>query len=65
MDTAGNLQLKTASLTFSEDNLDVMSYPQGEARMYTLEMKLSGRHLDWQLVESPDPGRRNCFKGVP
>ena len=52
MDTAGNLPFKTASLTFSEDNVNVMSYPQGEARMYTLDMKLGGRHLDWQVASA-------------
>ncbi len=50
MSTSGNLQLNTVELTFCDDYLLVVAYPDKEARSYTLEMMLGGRHLDWQVA---------------
>ncbi len=47
---AGNLQLNTATITFTMDYLVVMMYPHKGARTFSLEMTLGGRHLDWQVA---------------
>ena len=52
MSTARNLRLKTTTLTFCEDFLSVMAYPHNEAKMYTLDMELGGKLLDWQVVSA-------------
>jgi hypothetical protein len=52
MSTARNLRLKTAMVTFDEDCLNVMAYPHNEAGLYTLEMNLGDRSLDWQLASA-------------
>ena len=52
MSTARNLRLKTVTVTFAEDCLNVMVYPNKDAGLYTLEMGLGGRHLDWQVVSA-------------
>ena len=52
MNSAGNLRLKTTTFTFREDYLSVMVYPQKGARLYTLNMGLGGKHLDWQVVSA-------------
>jgi hypothetical protein len=50
MSTAGNLRLKTATLTFHKDYSTVMAYPYEGAKMYALAMFLGGRHLEWQVA---------------
>ena len=52
MSTAGDLLLKTAAFKFSSNRLNVKSYPHKGAKMYTLDMDLSGKHLDWQVVSA-------------
>jgi hypothetical protein len=52
MSTAGNLRLKTATLTFHKNHFELMMYPHEGARMYTLAMFLGGRHLDWQVASA-------------
>ena len=52
MSTAGNLRLNTITLTFRKEHLFVMAYPHKEAKMLTLSMELSGRHLDWQVAST-------------
>ena len=52
MSAARNLRLKTATVTFDEDHLKVMVYPNKDTGLYTLEMGVGGRHLDWQVVSA-------------
>ena len=52
MSTAGSLRLNTTTLTFRKEHLFVMAYPHKGARMFTLSMELSGRHLDWQVAST-------------
>ena len=52
MNTAGNLRPKTATFTFGADCLYVEAYPDTWAKMYTLNMQLGGKHLDWQVVSA-------------
>ena len=52
MGTAENLHLNTAILTFLLDHLTVVVYPYKGAKMFTLVMAISGRHLDWQVVST-------------
>jgi hypothetical protein len=52
MRTAGNLRLKTATLTVHKDYLYVKTYPHKGARMCTVSMLLGGRHLDWQVASA-------------
>ncbi|KAF8468668.1 hypothetical protein DFH94DRAFT_775105 [Russula ochroleuca] len=52
MSTAGNLRPNTTTLTFRKEHLFVMAYPHKGARMFTLSMELSGRHLDWQVAST-------------
>ena len=49
LDTAGNLRLKYARLTFYDDHVGMIAYPHKEAKLYTLDMSLIGRNFDWQL----------------
>src|SRR5258708_501572 len=49
--TAADLRLNTATLRFSMDYIIIMVYPPHKgARMFTLEMSLDSRHLDWQVA---------------
>jgi hypothetical protein len=50
MSSAGNLRLNNCTLTFTMNCLVVMVYPHKGARMFTLEMELGGKHLDWQVA---------------
>ncbi len=50
MSTSGNLRLNTVELTFCDDCLWVAAYPHKEAKLFTLDMMLGGRHLDWQVA---------------
>src|SRR5258708_3973365 len=50
MRAAGNLRLNAARLTCSMDCLVVTVYPHKGASMFTLEMELGGRHLNWQVA---------------
>ena len=52
MNTAGNLRLKTVTFNFNADCLWVEAYPDTGAKMYTLDMQLGGKHLDWQVVSA-------------
>ena len=47
---AGNPRLNTATLRFTMNYIVVMVYPYKGARMFTLEMSLAARHLDWQVA---------------
>ena len=49
--TAQNLRFKAATFSF-EDRLIVTAYPYKGAKMYTFDMALGGRHLDWQVVSA-------------
>src|SRR5713226_1941040 len=49
--TAADLRLNTATLRFTMDCIVIMVYPPHKvARMFTLEMSLDSRHLDWQVA---------------
>ena len=50
--TARNLRLKTATFIFNENCLKLRAYPQIGARLYTLNMELGGKYLDWQVVSA-------------
>jgi hypothetical protein len=52
MSTAGNLRLKTATLTFFKDYLYVKAYPYEGASTYTLSMSLGRKQLDWQVISA-------------
>ena len=52
MSTTGNVRLNTIALTFRKEHLFVIAYPHKGARMLTLSMELSGRHLDWQVAST-------------
>jgi hypothetical protein len=52
MGTAENLRLNSATLTFLLDHLTLVVYPHKGARMFTLVMAISGRHLDWQVAST-------------
>ena len=52
LSTARNLRLKTTTVTFDEDFLSVMGYLDNGAKMYSLDMKLGGKLLDWQVVSA-------------
>ena len=45
--TAGNIRPKTAVAIFHEDHLGVAAYPHDAAELYTLDIELDARHLDW------------------
>jgi hypothetical protein len=49
MGTTGNLRLKYARFTFYDDHVGMIVYPNKEAKMYTLDISLFGRHFDWQV----------------
>ena len=48
----GNLRLTAATLTFREDHFHVSAFPHKGARMSTLDVELSGIHLDWQVASA-------------
>jgi len=50
LNTTGNLRLNTVKLIFGNNRLRVAAYPHKEARAHTLDMSLSGGHLDWQVA---------------
>ncbi len=50
MSATGNLRLNAVELEFRDDFLLMRTYPDKEARSYTLQMMLGGRHLDWQVA---------------
>jgi hypothetical protein len=50
MSSTGNLRLNNCTLTFAIDFLVVRVYPHNGTRILTLEMTLSGEHLDWQVA---------------
>ncbi len=50
MSDAENLRLNNCKLTFNMEYLLMTVYPHKEARMFTLEMDLGGKHLDWQVA---------------
>jgi hypothetical protein len=50
MSAAGNLRLNTAALTFQLNCLVMHVYPHKGESMYTLQMVLGGKHLDWQVA---------------
>ncbi|KAF8468670.1 hypothetical protein DFH94DRAFT_276928 [Russula ochroleuca] len=50
--TAGNFRLKTATLAFREDYLNMRAYPHKGASRYTLTMSIGGKHLDWQVASA-------------
>jgi hypothetical protein len=52
MSTARNLRVKTATLTFHEDYVNMKAYPDKEAKMFTLSVDLGGRHLNWQVASA-------------
>ena len=52
MSTAENIRPNTIALTFLLDHLTVVAYPHKGARMFTLVMAISGRHLDWQVAST-------------
>ena len=66
MNTAGNLRLKIATFTFSENHLNVKAYPYEGAKMYTLYMELGGKHFDWQVVSAAQvfPALKTVFSAV-
>ncbi|KAI0274427.1 hypothetical protein BGY98DRAFT_69789 [Russula aff. rugulosa BPL654] len=49
MGTTRNLRLKYARFTFYDDHVGMIVYPNKEAKMYTLDISLFGRHFDWQV----------------
>ena len=50
--SAGNLRPKTVALAFSNGYFHVGAFPHKWARMFSLYMELSGRHLDWQVASA-------------
>jgi hypothetical protein len=52
MSSAGNLRLKAVTLRFSIDYLNVQADPHKGALMFSLDMELSGTHLDWQVAST-------------
>jgi hypothetical protein len=52
MNSAGNLRLKSAALAFHDDYFHVVAFPYKGARMFTLDMELGGRHLDWHVASA-------------
>ncbi len=50
LSTTGNLRLNTVKLAFHDDYIQVIAYPHKEATLFTLEVILDGRHLDWQVA---------------
>lgn len=50
--SAGNLRPKAATLTFYDNYLNVRAYPHNKALMFSLDMVLGGRHLDWQVAST-------------
>jgi hypothetical protein len=52
MSTARNLRLKAATFEFGQECLFVTAYPHEGSRMFTLDMALGGRHLDWHVVSA-------------
>ena len=52
MSTVGNLRLKATNVIFNKDHLVVEAYPHKGAISRTLELRLGGRHLDWQVVSA-------------
>jgi hypothetical protein len=52
MSTAENLRIKTITLSFREEYLNVRAYPYKGAKLYTLSMELSGRNVDWQVASA-------------
>jgi len=51
LNTAENLRLSSATLTFQENKVSMWVYPN-EARMYALYMDVGCRHLDWQVTST-------------
>jgi hypothetical protein len=52
MSTAAHLRFEAATFTFRGDYLNVKAYPHKGAKMYTLDMELGGRLLDWQVLSA-------------
>ena len=52
MRAAENLRIKTITLSFREDYLNVRAYPYKGAKLYTLSTELSGRNVDWQVASA-------------
>jgi hypothetical protein len=52
MSTARNLRFKATTFSFRENYLSVVAYPHEGARLYTLDIGLGGKHLDWQVVSA-------------
>ena len=52
MSTARNLRLKTATLTFHEDYVNMKACPDMETKMFTLSVDLGGRRLNWQVASA-------------
>jgi len=50
LSTTGNLRLNTVELEFHGNYLAVTAYPHKEAASFTLDMRLGGGHLDWQVA---------------
>ena len=64
--SAGNLRPKTVALAFSNGYFHVGAFPHKWARMFSLYMELSGRHLDWQVASAAQVFRslRTVFSAV-
>lgn len=52
MSKARSLRFKAARYKFLVDYFAATVYPHKEAKMYTFDMVLGGRHLDWQVVSA-------------
>ncbi len=48
--SATHLRLYTATLNFYMDYIVVMVYPHEGARVFTLELLIGAKHLDWQVA---------------
>jgi hypothetical protein len=64
--SAGNLRPKTVAHAFSNGYFHVGAFPHKWARMFSLYMELSGRHLDWQVASAAQVFRslRTVFSAV-
>jgi hypothetical protein len=49
IDAAENLRFGNAVLTFSDKGVDAVVYPHGETKVYSLNILVNCRHLDWQV----------------
>ena len=58
----GNLRLKTATVTFEADYLNMVAYAHEGERLYTLPIGLGGKHFDWQVVSAAQV--LHAFKAV-